>query len=139
MRSASIPSSIVIGGSPLLQDVLSEVLQLIRVGVAEAFHEVRHGVVRDAVGLGHHDDRRLAQVADADGAFESEDLGGNVIAVDAAAREIDDAELAAREGQAGDRVVDVADGLEFRIGDASRRSRRPMRTSPMNQRARSKS
>ncbi len=109
----------------LLQDVLREVLQLVGVRVAETLHEVRHGVVRHAMRLGHHRNRRLTQVADANGSLEAKDLGRNVVAVNAAARQIDDAKLAAGEGQAGNRIIDIANRLELRIGDgcANRRDR----------------
>ena len=123
----------------ILQHVLREVLQLVRVRVAEALHEIRHGVVRHAVGLGHHHDRRLAQVADANGAFEAEDLRRDVVAVNAAARQVDDAELAARERQAGNRVVDVADAWRAPGYAIVAPMADTVFTSPMNQRARSKS
>src|SRR5262245_58237932 len=41
------------GRRAIVQHVLGEILQLIRIRVAEALHEVRHGVVAHAVGLGH--------------------------------------------------------------------------------------
>ena len=100
-----------------MQHVLGKVLELVRIRVVESLHEVRHRVVAHPVGLGHDGDRRLSQVADADGALEAENLRRDVVAVNAAAGEIDDAELAAREGQAGDRVVDVADRGELGVRD----------------------
>src|SRR5260221_5538897 len=52
---------------PILQDVPGKILQLQRVRALEAFHEIGHGVVRDAV-LRHCEDRRLAEIAHAHGA-----------------------------------------------------------------------
>ena len=136
--SAFTPSSTVIGGRRPCSTFCAKSSSCVGVGVAEAFHEVRHRVVRDTC-LGHDRERRLAQVADAQRAGGAEQLGADVVAVDAVAGQVDDAEPAAREDQADDGVVDVADGAELRVGEAGRRPPAPTSTSPMNQRARSKS
>src|SRR5262247_1875597 len=100
----------------LFLKVIDEVLQLGDVGLAEPLHEPRHGVVSHAV-FGHHHYRRLAQVTDFDRALRAQNLGADVIAVYAVARQVDHAQRAALESQVDDGVVYVADLGDFGISE----------------------
>src|ERR1700739_1181277 len=88
------------GWHTIVAEIVYEVLKLGRVGVAETLHEEWHGVVRNLI-LRHHEQRRLAEVADSQSALCAEVFPTDVIPVDAAAAEIDDADAARSDTERG--------------------------------------
>src|ERR1039458_2795297 len=78
------------GGLAIFMEVVDEILKLRGVRVAESLHEKGNGVVRDLI-LGHHEQRRFPEISDAQRACGAEDFAEDVVAIDAAAAEIDHA------------------------------------------------
>src|ERR1017187_2703714 len=64
-----------------LQHLVHEILDLGEVSALETLHEMRHHVMRDAF-LRHHQNGRVLEVADLDGAFGAPQFGADIEAED---------------------------------------------------------
>ena len=117
------------GRFPIGEYILCKVLELKRVGALEALHEVRHGVVGDAV-LRHQQNGRLAEIADPHSSFGAEQLSRDVIAVEPIPGQVDYTQPAAAEDQRRDCVIDITDRRQLRVRERRRRSPKRLRHPP---------
>ena len=76
---------------------------------------MRDDIVGDSF-FGHHQNRRLPEIADLNAAFGAPDFRANVIAKNSIAAQMNHADSSVVKIHIDDRIIDIAQRLQFGIG-----------------------
>src|SRR5215472_2658147 len=98
--------------------LVHEILDLREVGALEPLEEIGHGIVRNPF-VGHHQNGRLAEIADLDGALRTPNLATDVIAENRIAAQLHHAQTPALKNHVNDGVVYVADFLHLGVSQGA--------------------